>query len=68
MQGEALQRYRGKGQQKVTVEHAHINTGGQAIVGTIDAPAVRILGTSLMDRKEFHKRKAQKTAPTRARH
>jgi hypothetical protein len=26
-----LQRYRGKGQQKVTVEHVHVHTGGQAI-------------------------------------
>jgi hypothetical protein len=32
---EALQRYRGKGQQKVTVEHVHVNAGGQAIVGAI---------------------------------
>ena len=30
-QTEALQRYRGKGQQKVTVEHVHVHTGGQAI-------------------------------------
>src|SRR4051812_14545768 len=35
MQGEALQRYRGKGQQKVTVEHVHVHSGGQAIVGTV---------------------------------
>ena len=34
-QVEALQRYRGKGQQKVTVEHVHVRAGGQAIVGTI---------------------------------
>src|SRR5215471_5865777 len=33
MQVEALQRYRGKGQQKVTVEHVHVHAGGQAIVG-----------------------------------
>lgn len=35
MQVEALQRYRGKGQQKVTVEHVHVHAGGQAIVGAI---------------------------------
>ena len=40
LQIEALQRYRGKGQQKVTVEHDHVNTGGQAIVGVVHAPAV----------------------------
>jgi hypothetical protein len=35
MQVEALQRYRGKGQQKVTVEHVHVHSGGQAIVGAV---------------------------------
>jgi hypothetical protein len=35
MQVEALQRYRGKGQQKVTVEHVHVHAGGQAIVGAV---------------------------------
>ena len=34
---EALQRYRGKGQQKVTVEHVHVHSGGQAIVGVVEA-------------------------------
>ncbi len=33
---EALQRYRGKGQQKVTVEHVHVHQGGQAIVGNVE--------------------------------
>lgn len=28
---EALNRYRGKGQQKVTVEHVHVQAGGQAV-------------------------------------
>jgi hypothetical protein len=35
---EGLNRHRGKGQQKVTVEHIHIHDGGQAIVGTVEAP------------------------------
>ena len=35
MQMEALQRYRGKGQQRVTVEHVHVHQGGQAIVGNV---------------------------------
>jgi hypothetical protein len=34
-QMEALKRYRTGGQQKVTVEHVHVNKGGQAIVGTV---------------------------------
>ena len=35
---EALNRHRGKGQQKVTVEHVTVNAGGQAIVGNVHAP------------------------------
>jgi hypothetical protein len=34
---EALNRHRGKGQQKVTVEHVHVHAGGQAVVGMVDA-------------------------------
>jgi hypothetical protein len=34
---EALNRHRGKGQQKVTVEHVTVNAGGQAIVGSVQA-------------------------------
>jgi hypothetical protein len=37
-QVEALQRYRGKGQQKVTVEHVHVHSGGQAVVGVVENP------------------------------
>lgn len=39
-QMEALNRHRGKGQQKMTVEHVHVNEGGQAIIGTVDAATV----------------------------
>ena len=35
---EALNRHRGKGQQKVTVEHVHVHAGGQAVVGTVEVP------------------------------
>jgi hypothetical protein len=35
-QMETLNRYRNKGQQKVTVEHVHVNAGGQAIVGVVE--------------------------------
>jgi hypothetical protein len=34
---DALNRHRGKGQQKVTVEHVHVHQGGQAIVGNVEA-------------------------------
>jgi hypothetical protein len=34
---EALNRHRGKGQQKVTVEHVHVHAGGQAVVGNVEA-------------------------------
>jgi hypothetical protein len=37
---EALNRHRGKGQQKVTVEHVHVHSGGQAIVGTVQGGGV----------------------------
>jgi len=33
---ETLNKYRGKGQQKVTVEHVHIHSGGQAVVGVVE--------------------------------
>jgi len=32
---EALSRYRGKGEQKMIVEHVHVHKGGQAIVGPV---------------------------------
>jgi hypothetical protein len=35
---EALNRHRGKGEQKVTVEHVHVHAGGQAVVGMVAAP------------------------------
>jgi hypothetical protein len=35
---ETLNRHRGKGQQKVTVEHVHVHAGGQAVVGTVETP------------------------------
>lgn len=37
-QVEALNRHRGKGQQKVTVEHVHVHSGGQAVVGVVETP------------------------------
>jgi hypothetical protein len=37
---DALNRHRGKGEQKVTVEHVHVHSGGQAIVGTVETPAL----------------------------
>lgn len=32
----ALDSHRGKGQQKVTVEHVHVHAGGQAVVGMVE--------------------------------
>jgi hypothetical protein len=34
---DTLNKHRGKGQQKVTVEHVHVAPGGQAFVGNVDA-------------------------------
>jgi len=35
---DALNRHRGKGQQKVVVEHVHVHRGGQAVVGVVQTP------------------------------
>jgi hypothetical protein len=35
---DALNRHRGKAQQKITVEHVHVHSGGQAVVGVVEAP------------------------------
>jgi hypothetical protein len=37
---ETLDKHRGKGQQKVTVEHVHVHQGGQAIVGAVTAGGI----------------------------
>ena len=33
---DALSRYRGKGQQKVTIEDVHVHSGGRAVVGMVE--------------------------------
>jgi hypothetical protein len=38
---EALDKHRGKGQQKITVEHVTVEAGGQAIVGNVRAPVAK---------------------------
>ena len=38
-QVETLKRYRGGGEQKMTIQHVHVAEGGQAIVGNVNAPA-----------------------------
>lgn len=38
----ALNKHRGKGQQKVTVEHVNVASGGQAIVGNVETPTGRV--------------------------
>jgi hypothetical protein len=35
-QMEALGKYRNRGQQKVVVEHVHVNSGGQAVIGPVE--------------------------------
>ncbi len=37
-QMEALKRYRTSGQQRVVVEHVHVHSGGQAVVGNVSHP------------------------------
>jgi hypothetical protein len=45
-QVEALGKHRGKGQQRITVEHVAVHAGGQAIVGNVDAGASKALPLS----------------------
>ena len=37
---DTLNRHRGNGQEKITMERVHVHSGGQSIVGTIESPAV----------------------------
>ena len=41
VQMEALKKYRTGDQQKMVVEHVHVNEGGQAIVGTVNQGGVK---------------------------
>lgn len=43
-QMEALNRHRGKVQQKMTVEHVHVNSGGQAIIANVERKITPIKG------------------------
>ena len=45
-QVESLDKHRGRGQQKITVEHVNVHAGGQAIVGTVQAPAAAAAKTA----------------------
>ena len=44
-QVEALDKHRGHGQQKITVEHVNVHAGGQAIVGNLDTGAAGVRPT-----------------------
>ncbi len=48
---EALNRHRGKGQQKVTVEHVHVHSGGQAVVGVV-APTAGLSSSEELNAKQ----------------
>jgi hypothetical protein len=54
---DALNRHRGKGQQKVTVEHVHVHAGGRAVVGTVETPGGG-------DRKKSEEKAANTSAPS----
>lgn len=43
-QVEALDKHRGHGQQKITVEHVNVHAGGQAIVGNVETGAASSRG------------------------
>lgn len=50
---ETLDKHRGKGQQKVTVEHVHVASGGQAIVGTVETGSAS-RATAVKESKEIN--------------
>ena len=60
-QMEALKRHRGKGEQKMTVEHVHVHDGGQAIVGTVNN--ARGAGDRLETKGQAHEQAAIAHAP-----
>lgn len=51
---EGLNRHRGKGQQKVTVEHVHVHAGGQAVVGLVETGAKANPGGQLNSEDQCH--------------
>jgi hypothetical protein len=51
---EALQRYRGGGQQRIVVERVTVSHGGQAIVGHVEAGAGRGVGASSENGERAH--------------
>jgi hypothetical protein len=64
---ETLNRHRGKGQQKVTVEHVHVHAGGQAVVGMVATPAdQRPEGEDLEESEEQPRAKQIAHAPEHA--
>ena len=73
-QTEALNKHRGKGQQKITVKHVNVESGGQAIVGNVEAgkpasvsneaaPALEQSGEMPMDFTPARKRSKLKRWP-----
>jgi hypothetical protein len=59
---DALNRHRGKGQQKMTVEHVHVYPGGQAVVGVVENSPVAGQSKSVEtqnDRQITHKPQSQ---------
>jgi hypothetical protein len=59
---DTLNRHRGKGQQKVTVEHVHVHSGGQAIVGNVEG---RGEGNGTNEREPPHARQHAPESPLR---
>lgn len=58
---DALNKHRGKGQQKVTVEHVHVHAGGQAVVGNIENPGGG--GAAEMEEQPYAKQIAHAPEP-----
>jgi hypothetical protein len=60
---DTLNRHRGKGQQKITVEHVHVPSGGQAIVGSVSQSG----GGGIMTKTEDNPMHPKTREPSRLR-
>ena len=64
-QVEALDKHRGKGQQKITVEHVTVQAGGQAIVGNVQTGENGDSPANAAERASGARSRAASTSPRR---
>ncbi len=60
---EALDKHRGKGQQKVTVEYVNVESGGQAVVGHVEGGRTQRKGKARKRRRSPKQIESKETVP-----